>query len=178
MADNATIARPYAKAVFDYAQESNSFDEWTTVLDQLAVISSDESFSALVNDPRVEDSKITELLIDLSKDVLPAGGTNFITLLVQNERLDSLQDVQQQYADLVANAKAIVTADVTTAIALSEDQKSSLIQALEQRLGQKVVLEETVDAGLIGGAIIKTGDLVIDGTAKGRIEKLTSTLSR
>ena len=134
MADNATIARPYAKAVFDYAQESNSFDEWTTALDQLAVISVDESFSAVVNDPRVEDSKVTQLLIDLSKDVLPAGGTNFITLLVQNERLDSLQDVQQQYADLVANAKAIVTADVTTAIALSEDQKSSLIQALEQRL--------------------------------------------
>ena len=178
MADNATIARPYAKAVFDYAQESNSFDEWTTALDQLAVISGDESFSAVVNDPRVEDSKVTQLLIDLSKDVLPAGGTNFITLLVQNERLDSLHDVQQQYADLVAKAKAIVTADVTTAIALSEDQKSSLIQALEQRLGQKVVLEETVDAGLIGGAIIKTGDLVIDGTAKGRIEKLTSTLSR
>ena len=178
MADNATIARPYAKAVFDYAQESNSFDEWTTALDQLAVISGDESFSAVVNDPRVEDSKVTQLLIDLSKDVLPAGGTNFITLLVQNERLDSLHDVQQQYADLVAKAKAIVTADVTTAIALSEDQKSSLIQALEQRLGQKVVLEETIDASLIGGAIVKTGDLVIDGTAKGRIEKLTSTLSR
>ena len=178
MADNATIARPYAKAVFDYAQESNSFDEWTTALNQLAVISSDESFNTLVNDPRVENSKVSELLIDLSKDVLPAGGPNFITLLVQNERLGSLNDIQQQYAELVANAKAIVTADVTTAIALSEDQKSSLIQALETRLGQKVVLEETIDASLIGGAIVKTGDLVIDGTAKGRIEKLTTTLLR
>jgi len=132
----------------------------------------------LVNDPRVENSKVSELLIDLSKDVLPAGGPNFITLLVQNERLGSLNDIQQQYAELVANAKAIVTADVTTAIALSEDQKSSLIQALETRLGQKVVLEETIDASLIGGAIVKTGDLVIDGTAKGRIEKLTTTLLR
>lgn len=178
MADNATIARPYAKAVFDYAQESNSFDEWTNALDQLAVISSDEAFNTLVNDPRVEQSKLTQLLIDLSKDALPEGGTNFVTLLVQNERLDSLADVQQQYADLVAKAKAIVTADVTTAIALSEDQKSSLTQALEQRLGQKVVLQETVDASLVGGAIVKTGDLVIDGTAKGRIEKLTTTLLR
>ncbi len=178
MADNATIARPYAKAVFDYAQESNSYDEWAKALDQLAVISCDESFSTLVNDPRVESTKITQLLIDLNKDVLPEGGINFITLLVQNERLDSLADVQQQYADLVAKAKAIVTADVTTAIALNEDQKSSLTQALEQRLGQKVVLKETIDTSLIGGAIVKTGDLVIDGTAKGRIEKLTTTLLR
>ena len=103
-------------------------DRWTTALDQLAVISSDESFSAVVNDPRVEDSKVTQLLIDLSKDVLPAGGTNFITLLVQNERLDSLKDVQQQYADLVANAKAIVTADVTTAIALSKIKNHHLFK--------------------------------------------------
>ena len=178
MADNATIARPYAKAVFDYAQESNSFDEWNTALDQLAAISADDSFAAVANDPRVEDSKVTELLTDLTKDVLPAGGTNFIALLVQNERLDSLVDVKQQYADLVATAKAIVTAKVTTAIALTQDQKSSLISALEKRLDQKVVLEETVDASLIGGAIVKTGDLVIDGTAKGRIEKLTTALSR
>lgn len=178
MADNATIARPYAKAVFDYAQESNSFDEWTAVLAQLAAISNDESFSALVSDPRIEDSKVTELLIDLTKDVLPNGGTNFITLLVQNERLGSLVDVQQQYTDLVSIAKAIVTANVTTAIALTDDQKSSLTTALETRLGQKVVLEETVDPTLIGGAIVKTGDLVIDGTAKGRIEKLTTALMR
>jgi len=178
MADNATIARPYAKAVFDYAQESNSFDEWASLLDQLAVISSDESFDVVVNDPRVENEKVTALLTDLTKDVLPNGGTNFINLLVQNERLASLSEVQQQYADLVAKAKAIVTADVTTAIALTEDQKSSLTSALEKRLGQKVVLHETVDTDLVGGAVIKTGDLVIDGTAKGRIEKLTTALMR
>jgi len=178
MADNATIARPYAKAVFDHAQESNSFDEWAALLDQLAVISSDESFSVVANDPRIESAKVTELLTDLTKEVLPEGGTNFVNLLVQNERLDSLSEVQQQYAELVAKAKAIVTADVTTAIALTEDQKSSLTSALEKRLGQKVVIEETVDAALIGGAVIKTGDLVIDGTAKGRIEKLTTALTR
>ena len=178
MADNATIARPYAKAVFDYAQESNSFDEWDAALTKLAAISDDESFSTVVNDPRVEGSKITELLIDLTKDVLPEGGTNFLSLLVKNERLDSLVDVKNQYSALVAKAKAIVNAEVITAIALTEDQKSSLVQALEQRLNQKVTLQETVDASLVGGAIVKANDLVIDGTAKGRIEKLTSTLLR
>jgi len=148
------------------------------VLDQLAVISADESFNAVSNDPRVEDEKVAELLIDLTKDNLPNGGTNFINLLVQNERLGSLADVKQQYTDLVANAKAIVTAEVTTAIALTQDQKSSLTAALEKRLSQKVVISETVDSSLVGGAIVKTGDLVIDGTAKGRIEKLTTALLR
>ena len=178
MAENATIARPYAKAVFDYAQESNSFEEWDAVLIKLAAISDDESFNTVVNDPRVDGEKVTDLLIDLTKDVLPEGGSNFLSLLVKNERLDSLVDVKDQYKALVAKAKAIVNAEVITAIALTEDQKSSLTQALEQRLNQKVILQETVDASLVGGAIIKANDLVIDGTAKGRIEKLTSTLLR
>ena len=178
MADNASIARPYAKAVFDLAQEANAYDAWTTALEQLAVISNDADFSALVSDPRVDGGKVAELLTDLAKDSLPDGGANLINLLVQNDRLDSLADISQQYTDLVAKAKALVNAEVITAKPLTDDQKSSLAAALEQRLGLKVELEETVDADLVGGAIIKAGDLVIDGSAKGRIEKLTTALMR
>lgn len=178
MADNASIARPYAKAVFDLAQQENAFDAWTAALEQLAVISNDADFSALVSDPRVEGAKVAELLTDLAKDSLPEGGANLIKLLVQNDRVQSLVDINQQYTDLVAKANALVNADVITAKPLTEDQKSSLAAALEQRLGLKVQLEETVDADLIGGAIIKAGDMVIDGSAKGRIEKLTTALMR
>jgi len=179
MADNASIARPYAKAVFDLAQENNAFDAWTSALEQLAVISNDADFSALVSDPRVEASKVTELLTDLAKDSLPEkGGANFVNLLVQNDRLESLSDINAQYIDLVAKAKALVNAEVITAMPLTADQKSSLAAALEARLGLKVELQETVDADLIGGAVIKAGDLVIDGSAKGRVEKLTSALMR
>ena len=178
MADNASIARPYAKAVFDLAQETGSFEAWTTALDSLTAFSNDESFSTLVNDPRVNGSKVADLLIDLSKDTLPEGGTNLINLLVQNDRLDALPDIAQQYGDLVAKAKATVNAQVHSAMALTDDQKSSLSAALEARLGMKVQLEETVDASLVGGAIVKAGDLVIDGSAKGRIEKLTTALLR
>ena len=178
MADNASIARPYAKAVFDLAQENGSFEAWTTALGNLTTISNDESFSAMVNDPRVSGSKITDLLVDLSKDTLPEGGTNLINLLVQNDRLGALPDIGRQYGDLVAKAKATINAKVRSAMALTEEQKSSLSSALEARLGMKVQLEETVDASLVGGAIIKAGDLVIDGSAKGRIEKLTTALLR
>lgn len=178
MADNASIARPYAKAVFDLAQEANAFDAWSAALEQLAVISNDADFSALVSDPRVDGEKVAELLTDLAKDSLPSGGANLIKLLVQNDRLDSLVDINQQYTDLVAKAKALVNAEVITAKPLTDDQKSSLAAALEKRLGLKVELAETVDADLIGGAIIKAGDMVIDGSAKGRIEKLTTVLMR
>jgi F-type H+-transporting ATPase subunit delta len=178
MADNASIARPYAKAVFDLAQESDTFDAWTATLEQLAVISNDADFSALVSDPRVDGGKVAELLTDLAKDSLPEGGANFINLLVLNDRIQSLVDINQQYTDLVAKAKALVNAEVITAKSLTEDQKSSLAAALETRLGLKVELTETVDADLVGGAIIKAGDMVIDGSAKGRIEKLTTALMR
>jgi F-type H+-transporting ATPase subunit delta len=178
MADNASIARPYAKAVFDLAQQENAFDAWTTALEQLAVISNDADFGALVSNPRVDSAKVAELLTDLIKDSLPQGGANFIKLLVQNDRLQSLVNINQQYTDLVAKAKALVNAEVITAKPLTEDQKSSLAAALEKRLGLKVELEEIVDPDLIGGAIVKAGDMVIDGSAKGRIEKLTTALMR
>jgi F-type H+-transporting ATPase subunit delta len=97
---------------------------------------------------------------------------------VQNDRLEALTDISQQYGELVAKANALVNAEVITAKALTADQKSSLAAALETRLGLKVELAETVDATLIGGAIIKAGDMVIDGSAKGRIEKLTTALMR
>ncbi|MCL4131698.1 UNVERIFIED_CONTAM: hypothetical protein GTU68_042510 [Idotea baltica] len=178
MADNASIARPYAKAVFDLAQETNSFSEWSTALVQLAAISNDEDFSTLVNDPRIEDSRIADLLVDLGKESLPEGGANLVTLLVKNGRVGALADIEEQFNELVAKAQSSINAQVTTAMALTEDQKSSLASALEARLGLKVKLEETVDTNLVGGAIVKAGDLVIDGSAKGRIEKLTTALLR
>ncbi|MBX2849843.1 MAG: F0F1 ATP synthase subunit delta [Acidiferrobacterales bacterium] len=178
MSDNASIARPYAQAVFDLAQETNSFNEWSGALAQLAAISHDEDFSALVSDPRIENDRVTDLLVDLGKDSLPEGGANLVTLLVKNGRVGALADIEEQFSALVAKAQSSVNAHVTTAMALTEDQKASLASALEARLGLKVKLEETVDASLVGGAIVKAGDLVIDGSAKGRIEKLTTALMR
>lgn len=178
MADNASIARPYAKAVFELARESNAFDAWKAGLTKLAAISQDEQFQALVSDPKVADSKVAELLVEMAQDVLPEGGTNLVNLLVQNNRLSSLTDVNQQFDDLVAKAQASVNAEVVTAKALTEDQRNALAAALEARMGLKVKLDETVDESLVGGAIIRAGDLVIDGSAKGRIEKLTSALMR
>ncbi|MEM7358070.1 MAG: F0F1 ATP synthase subunit delta [Pseudomonadota bacterium] len=178
MADNASTARPYAKALFELAQESSAFEQWAVALNRLAAISQDENFSVLVSDPKVNRNRVTELLIDLSKEVLPEGGDNLVNLLVQNDRLEALADIEQQYTELVAKEQASVNAEVVTAMALTDAQKQALESALAKRLGLKVVLEETVDASLLGGAIVRAGDLVIDGSALGRIEKLSTALMR
>ena len=178
MVEKASIARPYAKAVFELAQETSSFDEWSHGLNQLAMISDNQEFNQLANDPRVDQKAIVELLIELGGDKLPKTANNFVQLLIKNDRLDALINIKQIYEELVANAQSMVTAEVVTALPLKKDQKSALQNALEARLGLKVSLEETVDANLIGGAIVKAGDLVIDGSAKGRIDKLSTTLLR
>lgn len=178
MADNASLARPYAKALFELAQESASFEAWAAGLKNLALIASDESFCALLNDPRVERSKIAALLTELSQGALPDGGSNLINLLVQNDRLNALVDIETQFTELVAKEQASMNAEVISARALTESQKASLESALATRLGLKVVLQEIVDSSLLGGAIVKAGDRVVDGSARGRLKKLTSALLR
>ncbi len=178
MADNASLARPYAKAVFSLADESGAHEAWSSVLTQLSTVSQDGDFASLISDPRIDGAQLTKLLTELAGEHAPAGTENFINLLVTNGRVDALADIEQQFTELVAKAKAQVNAQVISAMALSDEQKASISAALETRLGLKVNLEETVDADLIGGAVIKAGDLVIDGSAKGRLEKLTSVLMR
>lgn len=177
MADNASIARPYAKAVFDLATEVGNQDDWSSTLESLAAISQDEEFGKAVNSPQVTAEQLEELVLGVLGKKVPEGGDNFIKLLAQNGRLEALPDVQQQYTLLLAESRKSIEAEVLTARPLSADQKSNLTDALQTRLGVTVSLLETVDESLVGGAIVKAGDLVIDGSAKGRVEKLAIALS-
>lgn len=177
MADNASIARPYAKAVFDLATETGNQDDWSQVLESLAAIAQDEEFGKAVNSPQVKPEQLEELVLGVLGDKLPEGGDNFIKLLTHNGRLEALPDVQQQYALLLAESRKSIEAEVLTARPLSATQKTNLTDALQDRLGVSVSLVETVDESLIGGAIVKAGDLVIDGSARGRVEKLAIALS-
>jgi len=177
MADNASIARPYAKAVFDLATETDNQNDWSAVLESLAAIAEDEEFGKAVNSPQVKPEQLEELVLGVLGDKLPEGGDNFVKLLTQNGRLESLPDVQQQYALLLAESRKSIEAEVLTARPLSAEQKTNLTKALQERLGVTVSIVETVDESLVGGAIVKAGDLVIDGSAKGRVEKLAIALS-
>ena len=177
MADNASIARPYAKAVFDLATETGNQDDWSNALESLTVIAQDPDFGKAINSPQVKPAQLEEVVLGLLGKKLPEGGDNFIKLLAQNSRLEALPDVQQQYAVLLAESRKSIEAEVMTARPLSAEQKSNLTEALQTRLGVTVSIVETVDESLVGGAIVKAGDLVIDGSAKGRVEKLAIALN-
>lgn len=178
MAGTSSLARPYAQAVFELAQESKDFKSWSDALAFLAALLSDESIQDLIHNPRVEEEQLQALLDDLCGDRVPEGGRNLLRLMMANDRLALVPDVAAQYEVLRAEAEGTVDAEVRSAKPLSDEQQTQLAKALEKRLGRKVNLTVHEDDTLLGGAVIRAGDMVIDGSAKGRLEKLASALQR
>lgn len=178
MAGTSSLARPYAQAVFDLAKDSGDYESWSDALAFLAALVHDESMQDLINNPRVERTRLLELLGELCGDRVPEKGRNLLRLMTENNRLLALPDVAAQFEVMRAEAEGTVEAQVRSAQPLSDEQKSRLSKALEKRLGRKVNLTVQEDDSLLGGAVIHAGDLVIDGSAKGRLEKLASTLQR
>lgn len=178
MAGTSSLARPYARAVFELAREANDFKSWSQALGFLAGLVNDESMQALINNPSVGRERFRKLLDDLAGDRVPASGRNLLRLMMDNDRLSLLPDVAAQYEILRSEAEGTVEAQVRSARPMSDEQKNKLSQALEKRLGRKVNLTVHEDDTLLGGAVVRAGDLVIDGSARGRLEKLASTLQR
>lgn len=178
MVGTSNLARPYAQAVFELAKESNEFESWSDALAFLAALAGDESIQALINNPRVERGRLLKLFDELCGDRVPESGRNLLRLMAENDRLMAMQDVAAQYEVMRAEAEGTIEAEVRSAKPLNDEQKQRLSKALEKRLGRKVNLAVHEDESLLGGAVIQAGDLVIDGSAKGRLEKLASTLQR
>ncbi|MFT6877935.1 MAG: F-type H+-transporting ATPase subunit delta [Granulosicoccus sp.] len=172
MADFTTAARPYAKAVFEMAQESSKFEDWSGRL---------EFWSALVNHPemseRLEAPGLTQqdratMIETVVGDGMDDHSRNFVRLLSENNRLALLPDIHAIFEELRAEAEGEIEATVTSAFELTEEQRDSIIAALSKRLDRKVRIVNEIDKDLIGGAIIRAGDLVIDGSLKGRVENM------
>ena len=178
MSVSISIARPYAQAIFDLAKEDDAYDHWLEGLSMAAIVAEDEAVVALVADPAVSNDDLHALLVDICGESLPKGGDNFLKLLVQNDRVESLPGIAAQFAELVDSERRTVTADVVSAQQLTGEQRKDLLDALESRLGRTVSLVESIDESLMGGAIVRAGDLVIDGSASGRLGKLAAVLAR
>ena len=178
MAGTSSLARPYAQAVFELARDTKEFESWSDALAFLAAVVSDESVQNLVNNPRIDRGELSELFDELCGDRVPESGRNLLRLMITNNRLAAMPDVAAQYEVMRAEAEGTVEAEVRSAMPISDAQKKALADALEKRLGRKVSLTVHEDESLLGGAIIHAGDLVIDGSAKGRLEKLASALQR
>lgn len=180
MADNVTIARPYAKAVFNHAVAQNQLSSWSVVLHDLAQLVLDPVANAFICNPasKIEQqSQLLRCVTAQAKDQSLPLVDNFIQLLATNKRLLLLPDIYLQFEKLRAEQEKTVRVEVNSFTPLTEEQRSQLVKSLSQRLQRHVMLDVSIDASLLGGAVIRAGDLVIDGSLRGKLIKLGTDLA-
>ena len=178
MADFNTVARPYANAVFQLARDNNALAKWSETLELLATVAADERIHALLASPRLAPTQTEQLFLDICGEHLDDAGRNFIRLLAEQHRLIVLPTIRSQYQALRANEEGTLEARVISAKELDETVQASLEKALSGRLGRTVTLSSEIDESLLGGAVIRAGDLVIDGSVQGRLKRLAAALNR
>jgi len=185
MADNNTIARPYAQAVFELANESGDLAKWSAALDVAGELMADGQVVAYLGDPAFNNGQRLEFLtglFDKAGAKMLAGqdkrGTNFLKLLLEYRRIGVLPEMAAHFEALKADVENKVDVVVTSASPISDKQKDTIGKALRERLGRDVNIETEIDENLIGGAVIKAGDVVIDGSLRARLEGLATALTK
>ncbi len=177
MAETITIARPYAQAIFSLAQEQDDLKGWSAMLQYAAAVAADPQMVAVIDSPAFDDSQVADLFIEICGKKLNDAGKNMIRVLADNDRLTLLPEVAMLFEQQRATVEGTVVAEVTSATALSKAQQKNIAEALTKKLGRDVTLECKVDESLLGGAIIRAGDVVIDGSVVGKLEKLATALT-
>jgi F-type H+-transporting ATPase subunit delta len=176
VAERATIARPYAKAAFQYAQDAKAFADWSQGLKAAADIVADPRVAALTKSPQTSQDDLVSIISDVAGNKLTPGMQNFVRVLAENHRLLLLPEIAAHYEALRSDAENTIDVEVVSAVALNSAQADKLSQALSARLKRKVRMQNSVDATLLGGAVVRAGDLVIDGSLKGRLQRLATEL--
>lgn len=176
MAEKVTIARPYARAAFDYARERKAFAAWSQLLATAASVVADERVAKLLNSPSVAPTDLSAMIADIAgaKD---EQSRNFIGTLAANRRLAFLPEIAAMFETLRAEVENVADVQVTSASPLDEAQQQRLIGALKKRLKRDVRLHVDIDSALMGGAIVRSGDLVIDGSLRARLDRLNSAIA-
>ena len=176
MSESSNIARPYAQAVFELARDSGRFDEWSDSLKSLCEIVEHPDIGAMINDPRITREQILDVMLEIGGDGFDEQTGNLIRILGHYRRLAAIPMIAKQYESLRAQEEGIIEAELETAFEIEDEQRSSLVAALQNRLGRKVRLTSNVNPDLLGGVVVRAGDWVIDGSVRARLEKLSSSL--
>ena len=177
MADKSTIARPYAKAAFEEARDRKLLGPWSEALRTAAAVVGDPRVEALLGNPRVTPDELAKLVSEIAGPQLDEQGRNFVRTLADNRRLALLPEISTLFEELKGEAEGVIDVTVTSAAPLEDSQRGKLTAALEKRLGRSVRLQCATDPALIGGAVLRAGDLVIDGSLRGRLERIAYELT-
>ena len=181
MAETATIARPYARAAFEHGRSAKALGVWSQLLAAGAAVTATPDAAKLLGNPRVRPADLVGLIADVAIGAgvsVDQNARNFLGVLAENRRLALLAEISAQFEVLRAEVENTLDVEVTTALSLSDEQRARLSSALGTRFGRQVRIVETVNAELIGGAIVRAGDWVIDGSLAGRLVRLEQQMSQ
>ncbi|MGG2400086.1 F0F1 ATP synthase subunit delta [Pseudomonas sp. SH1-B] len=176
MAELTTLARPYAKAAFEHAQAHQQLANWSAMLGLAAAVSLDDTMQRVLKAPRLTSTEKATTFNEVCGEKFDAEAQNFIRVIAENDRLALLPDIFALFELYKAEQEKSIDVDVTSAFALSDEQQDKLAKVLSARLGREVRLHAAEDATLIGGVLIRAGDLVIDGSVRGKLAKLAEAL--
>ncbi len=177
MSEYHTIARPYAQAVFALAKDADDYQSWSQVLALLAALAENSQIRELVQNPRIDRGALAQLFVDICGDTLFDHAKSFVRLIVGNHRVFSLPNIASQFETMRAEAEGTIDADLIAAQPVTDAQQLQITASLSRRLGREVNLRVTEDAALIGGAVLRAGDMVIDASVRGRLQKLAANLA-
>lgn len=178
MAEKTTLARPYAKAAFALAFETGKLQEWSNALAFAALTAEDPQMAALIRSPRVTNAQAAELFIELGGERFGAEVRNFIRALAENRRLELVPQIAELFEQYRAEAESTVEVQLISAAPISDAQRQKFVASLKGRLMRNVELKAETDPSLLGGAVIRAGDMVIDGSVRGRLSRLATALGR
>ncbi|HVN41349.1 MAG TPA: F0F1 ATP synthase subunit delta [Steroidobacteraceae bacterium] len=177
MAERATVARPYAKAAFTYARESGQLDPWSRWLGTARQVVQSEDYARLESSPGIRTAQLVELIAAICGEALDAHGRALLDLLAENGRVGYLPEIAERFEELKAEDQNVADVEVVSATLLDAAQQERLAGALRNRLRREVRLHCTVDPALIGGAVVRSGDLLIDGSLKGKLDRMATELT-
>jgi F-type H+-transporting ATPase subunit delta len=177
MAEKATIARPYARAAFAYARKGNALAAWSDALTSAGTVVADTRVKKLIGNPKVAPKQLLDFIVDVTGGKTDTNIRNFFDELVRNRRLALLPEVARMFEAMRNEVENVADVHVTSAVALNDAQRGRLTDALKKRLKKDVRLQCDVDASLIGGAVIHSGDLVIDGSLRTRLQGLAGAMA-
>jgi F-type H+-transporting ATPase subunit delta len=166
----------FAEAAFAVALEMRQLDAWLEALDQASSIFDNHAAALFLTSPVVPAAKKQAVLAELLPNVSPEVG-RFLAILAHRDRLELVPEIAQVFRRLLNEHRGIAVAQVTTAVPIDERQKSVIASRLGQRVGKTVLVETRVDPSILGGVIAQIGDNVIDGSVRGRLERLRRALT-
>ena len=176
MAEITTIARPYATAVFNFANESKSLSNWSDTLVLLSTIIQDEHIKSIIEDTKILDSEREDLILNVCKGKLDENGSNFVKLLVENKRLLILPEISLFFEELKAEAEGTIEAEIIMAEKPTQKTVDDLLKSLEKKFNKKIEGKVVIDKNIIGGTKIVVGDSVIDASVRAQLDNLAFTL--